>query len=254
MRSSIAWLLAATLGLGLAQTASAADMPVKAPAYKAPHMLPTYNWSGIYVGGNVGYMWARQSAFWPGTVLPNNTFDHDQNVGVGGVQLGVQYQWTSLVLGVEAAWFGKFNGDEATGTPLSGCPNAVFTCQVGLDSVWTVGPRLGWAQNNWLIYGTGGYANGNVKTRSFTTATGVVFDDFGARHGGWFAGVGVEYALWKSPGVDAILGIEYQHIDLGTVRLLSPADGGVFGVDTRDVSSTADLVRARLSIKTNVFH
>jgi outer membrane immunogenic protein len=36
--------------------AMAADMPVKAPIVKAPAVMP-FNWTGFYVGGNVGYGW-----------------------------------------------------------------------------------------------------------------------------------------------------------------------------------------------------
>jgi opacity protein-like surface antigen len=115
-------------------------------------------------------------------------------------------------------------------------------------------PAVWLAWNDWLLYGTGGYANGNIKARSFVTATGAVFDDFGARHGGWFLGGGLEYAIWKGSAFDAIIGVEYQHIDLGTARLLSPADGGVFALDTRDIGTTANLILATLSLKGNFFH
>lgn len=252
-RLALAFLGAAAVSVTVAQ---AADIPVKAPVYKAPPPIvaPVYNWSGIYVGGNVGYMWVDQDATWPGSALAITSFTHHPDSGIGGFQAGIQYQWTNIVLGVEFSWFTTFNNDFSTGSPQSGCPDATFTCQTRLDNVWTVGPRLGWALNDWLIYGTGGYADGDIHTRSFTTATGAVFDDFGHRHGGWYAGGGVEYAIWKSPVFDGIIGVEYQHIDLGTVQMLSPGDGGVFGPDTRDIRTTADLVRARLSIKGNFFH
>ena len=41
----------------LVQAASAADMPAKAPVYKAPIAAPVYNWTGLYVGGVAGYGW-----------------------------------------------------------------------------------------------------------------------------------------------------------------------------------------------------
>jgi outer membrane immunogenic protein len=42
--------------LALNATATAADMPVKAPAYSpACTPAPAFSWSGFYVGGNVGY-------------------------------------------------------------------------------------------------------------------------------------------------------------------------------------------------------
>jgi len=244
----IALLAAAAM---TASAAKAADLPVKA-APMAPVAAP-YNWTGVYLGGNVGYMWANQDVNWPASIGVTN-FKHTPNTGIGGFQAGIQYQWTNLVLGVEFNWFGTFNNNDATGSPQTGCPAAAFTCQTGVDNIWTIGPRLGWALNDWLIYGTGGYAQGDIHTRSFEIATGAVFDDFDKRHGGWFAGAGVEYAFWKTATLDGILGLEYQHIDLGTVRMLSPGDGGLFDVDTRDIRTTADLVRARLSIKGNFFH
>ncbi len=45
---------AALLGLGIVTSASAADLPRKAPAYVAPI---GYNWTGFYLGVNAGYGW-----------------------------------------------------------------------------------------------------------------------------------------------------------------------------------------------------
>ena len=54
-------MLRTTLGivgaLGIASIASAADLPVKAPA-QAP-LAPVYSWTGFYVGGHVGALWTR---------------------------------------------------------------------------------------------------------------------------------------------------------------------------------------------------
>ena len=41
-------------------SASAADLAAR-PYTKAPIMVdPGYNWSGFYIGGNVGYSWGRE--------------------------------------------------------------------------------------------------------------------------------------------------------------------------------------------------
>jgi outer membrane immunogenic protein len=242
--------ISAIVGIG---AASAADLPArtytKAPA---PVIKPVYNWTGFYFGGNVGGMWTNQSANWPGSApVLVTSFNHNTSAGIGGAHIGYQYQWNSFVLGIEAAWFDNFNGGAITGSPPSGCPNPIFTCQAMLSSIWTVGPRAGFVSNNWLLYGTGGYANGDIGTRSVLTATSAVFDNLSARQGGWFAGVGVEYAAWKTASFTGIVGVEYQHIDLGTDRFFSPGDGGVFGVNTRDIKTTSDLVRLRLSLKFN---
>ncbi|HSV23009.1 MAG TPA: hypothetical protein VLJ17_08270, partial [Xanthobacteraceae bacterium] len=57
--SACALLISAILGLGLPQAASAADLPVKAPVYKAPIAVPVYNWTGFYVGANIGGAWSN---------------------------------------------------------------------------------------------------------------------------------------------------------------------------------------------------
>ena len=68
----------------LATSAFAADLPMrtytKAPAY----VEPVYNWTGFYIGGNVGYSWGRSStteAFsdaLTGTVLNAATYGTDE--------------------------------------------------------------------------------------------------------------------------------------------------------------------------------
>ena len=40
-------------------SAFAADMPLKAPVAPLPVVIP-YNWTGFYVGINVGYSWGRR--------------------------------------------------------------------------------------------------------------------------------------------------------------------------------------------------
>lgn len=44
----------AILGVGVPYTVAAADLPAKAPIYKAPAPAPLYNWTGFYFGGNIG--------------------------------------------------------------------------------------------------------------------------------------------------------------------------------------------------------
>ena len=54
-------LVIASLALAaFAAPAFAADMPVKAPVYKAPVIAPVYNWTGFYLGLNAGGSWGRQ--------------------------------------------------------------------------------------------------------------------------------------------------------------------------------------------------
>src|SRR4029079_14493770 len=54
MRQQIATLFAIAAGVGSVHSASAADIPTKAPVYRTPAAVVAYNWSGVYVGGNAG--------------------------------------------------------------------------------------------------------------------------------------------------------------------------------------------------------
>src|ERR1700758_963448 len=86
-------LASVSLVLGGLGIASAADMAVKAPPIVAP--VVTYNWTGCYIGGNVGGGWAHtdqtQIAKVGGpAIIPNNSFgSSDGSNGVGGGQIGV---------------------------------------------------------------------------------------------------------------------------------------------------------------------
>ena len=46
-----------------------------------------------------------------------------------------------------------------------------------------------------------------------------------SRNNGWYAGGGFDYMVHKGPLVDVILGLEYQHYDVGLQKcvLLQPA-------------------------------
>jgi outer membrane immunogenic protein len=230
-------------------TAMAADLPVKAPPMP---FIPEFSWTGVYVGANFGGAWTSQNAFWPnrgpGTI---GNFNHDGSFGVGGLHAGAQYQWANnWVLGVDFSWFSGFDDPQVTGAPNTGCPNPAFTCAAGMSSVVTIGPRVGYAFHDFLFYGTGGWASGEIDTRAIVPVAGGSFDGFSKRQDGWFAGGGVDWAAWKGRQTAVIIGLEYKHVDLGTATMISPADGlaGCAG-NCRLIRTSADVVQARFSLK-----
>src|SRR2546421_9628402 len=95
--------------------AMAAD--ISRPVYKAPPAgaLPvTYDWTGFYVGGHVGYGWAQkewQDSF--GLFNVSNT----PNGFLGGGQAGFNYQIGQFVLGAEGdfSWTGINGGRTVLG-------------------------------------------------------------------------------------------------------------------------------------------
>jgi outer membrane immunogenic protein len=72
-----------------------------------------YNWSGIYIGGNGGYGWASSSGTGSisGGVLNgvSGFGGASGNGGIAGGQLGFNWQFNQLVLGVEGdmQWSGQ---------------------------------------------------------------------------------------------------------------------------------------------------
>jgi outer membrane immunogenic protein len=73
--------------------------PPRAPATYVP-VLPLYNWTGFYVGGNLGAGFAGGSFNSPaGTSVSTTT----TTSFLGGGQVGVNYEfWGGVVIGAEA--------------------------------------------------------------------------------------------------------------------------------------------------------
>jgi outer membrane immunogenic protein len=232
--------------------AMAADMPV-APA--APPPIPYYDWSGAYIGGNVGGVWYDLGRTFP--LAPNagaiNHTNSDSD-GIFGFHAGAQWQWGAWVLGVEAALSGCFQECRAFSGPLPTPPFINTASENKMTNLFTVGPRLGYAWDRWMIFATGGWASASLKGTYCSTLTGLC-DGAGVLSGasrnseGWYAGGGFDYMVHKGSLVDVILGVEYQHFDVGS----SPAVSGTanFGFQNGfDLDAKGDLVRARLTIKT----
>ncbi len=70
---------------------------------------PAYNWTGFYIGGNVGYGWGSASNILtftdpsvtvPGAIPSSHSYDLNGVIGGGGV--GYNFQFNSVVVGLEA--------------------------------------------------------------------------------------------------------------------------------------------------------
>lgn len=188
-------------------SAMAAD--ISRPVYKAPPAgaLPvTYDWTGFYIGGHVGYGWAEKD--WRDVFGLNVSNKADGFLGGG--QVGFNYQIQQFVLGVEGdfSWTGINGG--TTGVAVVGAPlGATFNTDVNWVSTLT--GRLGIAFDRWLVYGKGGvaWANESYSTNLYTFPGTVDVSD---TRWGWTAGAGVEYAF--APAWSAKL--EYNYMDFGT--------------------------------------
>jgi outer membrane immunogenic protein len=146
----------AALSFGLAQIASAADLRVKAPPRAPVVAAPT--WTGCYIGANVGGGFARTSID-----DPDGFFAAESHFGGGfavlGGQLGCNYQWRAVVVGIEGDYdWANFKKDD-----LLRAFDAPSPVNVEIKAIASVRGRLGLAFDNALIYVTAGPAWGKTS-------------------------------------------------------------------------------------------
>jgi len=193
-------------------SAAAADlpMPAKAPPPTAPVAYApaaVYNWTGFYLGGNLGAGLGNSS--WSDPVTgANNSFN--SKVGfLGGGQVGANYQWNQLVLGVE----GDFDWAKGMGLSGSGVDSIGNGINTGVNFTSTVTGRIGAAFDRLLIYGKGGLAlaqDNSTFTDTFGNSASNTF-----MRTGWTVGGGLEYAL----GANWTARVEYDYLGFGSQSL-----------------------------------
>jgi outer membrane immunogenic protein len=205
-------VLVATVAF-MATPVFAAELPVKAPPPPPP---PTCVWCGWYIGANVGGSWgsARSSFDAPG--FPDFFSDSTHPDGViGGGQLGYNWQTGNVVFGIETDIQGS--GQRGSDTLLA-IPTALGAITLTQDDkqTWfgTTRGRLGFAPSdaNWLLYGTGGVAYGDVNSAfTLTTPLGTASVSNSSTRIGWTAGAGLEYMFMPSWSFK----VEYLYVDFG---------------------------------------
>jgi outer membrane immunogenic protein len=216
--------------------ALSADLRARAPIMKAPVMTAQYNWSGCYIGGNVGAainnsdLRARPSGDFldparaGNNPLRTDSFSLEDTAFTGGGQVGCNWQSGSWVFGVETdlQWSGLDETILLT-RPLAAPLIGTISYNVNQQLEWwgTARGRLGVAWNNVLLYGTGGLAYGRHRS-SATTAFSFGADTYtGAASDtsvGWTGGAGIEWGLTPNWSIKA----EYLYVDLGSFSYLMP--------------------------------
>jgi outer membrane immunogenic protein len=203
---------------------------------KAPVVAPVSNWSGFYVGGNLGYGWGDGNSDFSFLPSPELFGDSNTTLGVrstgvtGGAQLGYNWQIGSLVTGLEADIQGSDIKGSARGTPTFPgtaipIPGNVLSSEQKLSWFGTMRGRLGVTVTpDLLLYGTGGLAYGHVDASANTQFfVGEMPASVSKTKVGWTAGVGAEWMFahnWSAK-------LEYLYVDLGSVSAignLTPVD------------------------------
>ena len=204
-------ILAGFTALMIGGPAFAADLtPRPAPMYAPPP--PT--WTGFYVGLNAGGGIGTATSDFSAAGTTFASVDNSLTGAVAGGQAGYNWQSGPLVYGVET----DIQWSNAKGTLSAPCVPGL--CGVALTATYTqevswfgtVRGRLGYAQDGWLLYGTAGYAYGQLQTNANASA-GPASASFSATDfiDGWTAGGGIEVLLaprWSVKG-------EYLYTDLG---------------------------------------
>jgi outer membrane immunogenic protein len=211
---------AALLGAG---TAHAADLQ-RAPIYtKAPPPAAVFNWTGFYIGANIGYSAGHTDAGAIGTAEPNGV--------VGGGQIGYNWQGPSSpwVFGVELD--GQGTGQDDSASAVFPAPLGTVTASDSLPWFFTARGRIGYAfAPMFMVYATGGAA---VVDHKFQVTTGLGTATSEESRVGWTLGAGIEGAFARNWSWKA----EYLHLDTGTF------DTTFFGVLPVSLRVTDDIGR-----------
>jgi len=208
----------------------AAAAGIAAPA----HAQVQNPWNGLYVGLNGGYAWQDVGGTYDSAGIAANL-----NGAVVGGQIGYNWQSAQFLFGVEFDAMTLADGGDNIN--IASTPSAAV---VGTDMNYlaSVRARLGWAINNWLLFGSVGWGfsefefTQNVPSTSFSSK--LRLDDNGLAYGG-----GVEWMMAYGVSLRA----EYLRYDLGAS---SPLSGGpVVDPGDRVAFDNIDVARAALNIK-----
>ena len=172
----------------------------------APAPMPECDWTGLYIGINVG-VGQLDSTFTDRNGWDDYyTREFTQTAFIGGGQIGYNYQWQDLVFGIEADATGStadinrrsHEGGETGEGSSAGEPYG-FKDRAQIDFMGSVRGRLGISFNNnrALLYATAGgaFANGKWQTENTGFPGDEVKWDGEDWRWGWVGGFGFEYAL-----------------------------------------------------------
>jgi outer membrane immunogenic protein len=213
----------------LSTSALAADLPSRrAPPVFVPPPIPVFTWTGLYVGGQVGYEFGSQNAFAYSTLTNGGlaTASTKPTGVIGGAHVGYNFSTQSLPLFGSAFGTGGVIGIEGDVDGSSAKSSYAFNPLLSAnyrDTIQgSVRGRLGFAVDRVLFYATGGVAFGGFKNNYYSL---VATDSPSSTRVGYTVGGGVEYAVTNNWS----LRVEYRYTDFGhyTDILTNTTAGGV---------------------------
>jgi len=241
--------IAALVAAGLPSAVMAADMPTPEQAPMAM-ATPTYDWSGLYLGGQFGFGSSQSNtstiSFYntPPTVavtLPG--FGFGGSGMLGGIEAGYNWQAGHMLFGLE----GDVSAANINGSYTDSVNN--FTIDSNISWLSTARVRIGLPFGRFLLFGSAGLAVAGVTANLHDTYTGnvppVLNTSSSSTDVGWTIGGGAAVALGRQWTVKA----EYLYADLGShnISFSEPAPG--WPLISSTVRTTASIVRLGLDYR-----
>jgi outer membrane immunogenic protein len=240
----------AALAAIMAGPAFAADMPLKAAAPFAER----FTWTSCYLGGHLGGGFAHKDITDPVQLVQDSFLGAGSTTGITtvspkptgvviGGQIGCDYQFApSWVVGIEGAASGStMKGSTNVALPL-GNPDTAQV-QAKTDFLTSVTARVGYAFDNVLLYGKGGFALAADRydvTGSFA-GTPFAFEGLENRIG-WTAGGGVEWAFSQHWSAN----VEYDYYGFGH-KVIAMSDPTNVFLGNVDVKQNIQVVKVGLN-------
>ncbi|MBT9289594.1 outer membrane protein [Prosthecodimorpha staleyi] len=231
------FLVTAAAAMILSDAAGAVDLFTKTAS--ATPACAAARFGGFYAGVNAGGMVQKSDFtdvdyFWYG-----GTKSYSAQGATAGVQAGYNYVFCNTLVGfeVDANWANASSKKNFT---------TYSTQSSSIDWFGTARLRAGFAVDNFLLYGTGGLAWGDIKsgwdfnkTYWFPDADFKKLNTLGV---GWVAGAGIEYAVTDKISIKA----EGLYMDLGSkTGRTNPYDVTY----KLDVATTAAVARLGVNVR-----
>ena len=231
------YLMTSVSCLALTGTASAADLPVKAPA----PVVVTQIWAGPYIGINGGAVWNQLKT---DTVnAANAPYDSAKVTGTSGtvgLQIGYNWQSRNFVYGVEADanWINGSQSNQhftTTGFPVLHTTKLSWLATARLRAGVLLAPRT-------LVFATGGVAIGGVENEWWFVPSATPAVRSNDTRVGWTAGGGIEHFI-SNPHVT--VKAEALYVDFGR----DTVSGAPFSTYTSRFRNSAIVGRLGLNLK-----
>jgi outer membrane immunogenic protein len=219
--------------------ALAADLPARMEPVAPVAYVPSFSWTGFYLGGSLG--WIQTSPdYTTGAVLLGTPFVVSSASSKNGLSYGVlggyNYQMGQLVLGIE----GDFTGSTVGKIRYTAITGDFLTAHTKWGG--SIRGRIGLAADRALFYVTGGAAF--VSNETSIPLTGISIGGDGTRWG-WTVGAGLDYAITNN----WFTGIEYRYSQYATKNFIYPIPVLALGLIGFKQELSSNQVTARVGYK-----